>query len=103
LMGSFTQHDIHENRVSFRHNGSEDFISGFQFDVSDGTHVVNTLWFAIDVKPQNDTPVATTNDAKVLEGGTIVINKDTTHIDLYDADNDPSDKTDGYAEDNKLS
>lgn len=105
LLGSFTQQDIAHGKVKFVHDGSEDFTAGFTFDVSNGSQITAAQTFNIDTKPQNDTPVAGQGDlVKLTEGSTIVLNADgKTHITLTDRDNDPSDKTDGYAADNTLS
>lgn len=105
LLGSFTQADIDDGRVQFRHDGSEDFTASFTFDVSNGSQISDLHTFNIDVKPQNDTPVAGQGDpVKLTEGSSIVINgAGKTHIALNDGDNAASDKTDGYAADNALS
>lgn len=105
LLGSFTQADIDAGRVQFRHDGSEDFTASFTFDVSNGSQISGLQTFNIDVKPQNDTPVAGQGDpVKLTEGSSIVINgAGKTHIALNDGDNGASDKTDGYAADNALS
>lgn len=105
LLGSFTQKDINDGNVSFQHDGSEDFIASFTFDVSDGSSTTAVTTFNIDVKPQNDTPTASNGEAiKLLEGASIVINAGgKTHITLADSDNDSSDKTSDYAQDNVLS
>ena len=105
LLGSFTQADIDAGRVRFRHDGSEDFTASFTFDVSNGSQISGLQTFNIDVKPQNDTPVAGQGDpVKLTEGSSIVINgAGKTHIALNDGDNAASDKTDGYAADNALS
>jgi len=105
LLGSFTQKDINDGKVSFQHDGSEDFTASFTFDVSDGSSTTAVTTFNIDVKPQNDTPTAGNGEViKLLEGANIVINAGgKTHITLADSDNDSSDKIDGYALDNALS
>ena len=104
LLGSFTQADIDAGRVRFRHDGSEDFTASFTFDVSNGSRISGLQTFNIDVKPQNDTPVASRDPVKLTEGSSIVINgAGKTHIALNDGDNAASDKTDGYAADNALS
>ncbi len=109
VLGSFTQADINAGKVTFQHDGGENFTSAFTFDVSNGTSTTTSLYgistFNIDVKPQNDTPTAGNGEPiKLLEGGNIVINAGgKTHITLGDSDNDSSDKTSGYAQDNVLS
>lgn len=105
LLGSFTQADINASNVKFQHDDSEDFTASFTFDVSNGSQITAAQTFHIDVKPQNDMPVARQGDTvKLTEGSTIVLNAGgKTHITLADKDNDPSDKSDGYATDNVLS
>lgn len=105
LLGSFTQDDINNGRVKFQHDDSEDFTASFTFDVSNGSQITAAQTFNIDVKPQNDMPVAGQGDlVKLTEGSSIVINgAGKSHITLTDSDNDSSDKTDGYAADNTLS
>lgn len=105
LLGSFTQADINAGKVTFQHNGSEDFTSSFTFDVSNGSQITSVQTFNIDVLPQNDTPVAGQGEVvKLNEGATIVLNGSSkNHITLVDSDNDSSDKTSGYAADNTLS
>jgi VCBS repeat-containing protein len=103
LYGSFTQADVDNNRVTFQHDGAEDFSSQFGFTLSDGNQTTAAQVFTIEVKPQNDTPVASVGaPAKLTEGGSFTFG--TAHITLVDADNaTPSDSTSGYAIDNNLS
>ena len=62
---SFTQDDLDNNRVVYVHNGTENFLDGFDFDVTDGQG--NTLAgqnFNLTITPVNDAPVvnATASD-----------------------------------------
>ncbi|MEP3890878.1 MAG: cadherin-like domain-containing protein [Hellea sp.] len=45
---SFTQQDIIDGLVGYRHDSSLDFPDSFQFDVSDGTRVVNDQIFSFE-------------------------------------------------------
>jgi hypothetical protein len=103
LLGSFTQKDVEDGKVKFQHDGNEDFHSTFTFDVSDGQSKTAITTFTIEVKPQNDTPTASTDhEIKLNEGATKIIT--TQNINIADADNStPTDSTTGYATDNQLS
>lgn len=100
--GTFTQDDVNNGRVTFRHNGNEQFVDSFQFSISDGTLITGAQTFNIHVTPQNDTPTATLGSNVVAsEGGTVVIN--AGNILLRDVD-EQSDSTPGtpYAVTNDL-
>lgn len=98
LAGSFTQADVNAGRISYRHDGGEMFVGSFQFTLSDGERTVGPRVFTFDVLPQNDTPTATGASLKVAEGGSIA-----TSLGVGDGDNAiPTDRTDGYAQDNTL-
>lgn len=98
---SFTQADIDAGKIKFKHDGSEDFISSFDFALTDGSDngVVST--FNINVTPVNDQPGINAGSVKVLEGGSAVLNG--TIITSSDVDGVVSDKTGtGYAAVNSL-
>ncbi|MDB6145417.1 MAG: hypothetical protein JWP80_4461, partial [Pseudomonas sp.] len=83
--GTFTQDDVDNGRVTFRHNGNEQFVDSFQFSISDGTLTTSAQTFNIHVTPQNDTPTAGAgNNVVTSEGGTVVI--DSGNIILRDVD-----------------
>jgi large repetitive protein len=83
--GSFTQDDVNNGRVTFRHNGNEQFVDSFEFSISDGTLTTSAQTFNIQVTPQNDTPTAAAgNNVVTSEGGTVVI--DSGNIILRDVD-----------------
>ncbi|WP_397453491.1 Ig-like domain-containing protein [Pseudomonas sp. NA-150] len=85
LFGTFTQDDVDNGRVTFKHNGNEQFVDNFQFSVSDGTLETAQQNFSLNIVPQNDTPTANTGtQVKTDEGGTVVINNG--NIILADAD-----------------
>lgn len=101
---SFTQEDINEKRVVFRHAGGEHFTDSFQFSVSNGSITTDSLsTFNIVVTPQNDTPSASQAQiVNVLEGGEITINGGgVRHIVLADSDANVE-GAGGYANDNAL-
>ncbi|NYT61179.1 tandem-95 repeat protein [Alcaligenaceae bacterium] len=98
---SFTQQDIIDGSVVFKHGGGEHFDDQFQFSVSNGTITTGSAehFVTIKVTPQNDTPSASQGHTiNVLEGEKVVINgENLPHIVLSDSDEGAN--TDGY--DNK--
>ena len=86
LFGSFTQADVDNNLVTFKHAGGEDFIDDFRFTVSDGTNVTTfEETFTIDVTPINDAPTIAAKGSPFLkEGDSLTIDK--TYITLNDVD-----------------
>ena len=64
----FTQADITANRLSFEHNGTEDFISTFGFTYTDGTAAAQSGTFNIDITPVNDAPSLYAGSFMVSEG-----------------------------------
>ncbi|WP_178111979.1 MULTISPECIES: Ig-like domain-containing protein [unclassified Pseudomonas] len=72
--GTFTQADVDNGLVTFRHSGNEHFVDSFQFSVSDGTLTTATENFSLNIVPKNDTPTAVTDDRVfTAEGGTVTI------------------------------
>ncbi|CAN0519683.1 unnamed protein product [Laminaria digitata] len=72
--GFFTQDDINNNRVTYQHNGSENFRDSFNFTLTDGSSSAVTGTFNLEITPQNDTPTVSTNTGMVLtEASTKVI------------------------------
>ena len=63
---NFTQDDIDNDRVTYDHDGSENFLDSFDFDVDDGSGAASSGSFAISVTPVNDAPTATNMDVTVL-------------------------------------
>lgn len=81
---SFTQKDINDGKVVFKHSGAEQFADSFQFSVSNGSIVTDSLTtFTIDVTPQNDSPTAADAAVSVAEGKAVVI-----PVNLSDPDNE---------------
>jgi hypothetical protein len=60
---AFTQADINNSRLTYRHNGSETSQDSFAFSVTDGTAegVINNQTFTISVTPTNDAPTVSLN------------------------------------------
>jgi VCBS repeat-containing protein len=103
LYGSFTMAELIAGKVAFRHDGGELFQATFSLTMSDGNQTTATSVFTVNVRPQNDTPVARPGvTVRANEGGSTTL--DGTHLQLSDADNDtPTDATTGFATDNALS
>ena len=97
LFGSFTYADLIDGKVSYVHEGGEQFLSpnlGFAFSVSDGsadpvTPVIdgNGNNFTVEAAPVNDTPSISASTGMVLEGGTLTFNTaGNPSISLTDVD-----------------
>jgi TolB protein len=57
---TFTQEDIDQGRISYTHDGSENYSDSFTFTVSDGVFSIAATVFDITVTPVNDPPVIPT-------------------------------------------
>lgn len=105
LYSSFTQQDVNDGKIIFRHDSSEHFYDNFLFSVSDGRteakNAGNSMLFSLkfDVTPVNDTPqTADGKDISVKEhdlasgasadhdtpGGSVTITAE--NIVVWDAD-----------------
>ncbi|PHV61736.1 cadherin-like domain-containing protein [Cyanobacterium aponinum] len=51
---TFTQKDIDDGKLSYKHNGSENFTDFFRFTISDGNKTTQVAQFNIQVNPLND-------------------------------------------------
>ncbi len=84
---SFTQDDIDNSRIAFRHSGPPTTAS-FDFTIADGgEHGAGTAsgTFSMSVDNINDAPIISTNAAPTMnEGATLVLN--TTMLDSFDPD-----------------
>jgi VCBS repeat-containing protein len=94
---SFTQQDLIDGNVTYRHDGGEQFLSGnlgFAFSVSDGAALVTPTVdgddnnFTVEAAPVNDTPSASVDRSGVVaEGGTLTFNTSgQPNITLSDVD-----------------
>ncbi len=82
---TFTQDDINNNRVVFRHNGDEGGTASFDLSLADTGGLTDTATFNLTVTAQNDASVITTNTGfSVLEGGTHTIT--TAELNVTDPD-----------------
>ncbi|WP_416867653.1 MAG: cadherin-like domain-containing protein [Imperialibacter sp.] len=59
LTTSFTQQDLINGTVSYQHDGSENFIDGFAFTLTDGSNTTTTVSVNITIVPVNDLPTFT--------------------------------------------
>ncbi|MEO0497808.1 MAG: cadherin-like domain-containing protein [Pseudomonadota bacterium] len=83
--GFFTQDDLINNRVTYVHNGSENFRDDFIFSLSDGgasAAVIGTFNFEID--PVNDQPDIDRSSVQLSEGGSVTFT--TGMLDVSDED-----------------
>lgn len=111
LYSSFTQQDVIDGKVYYRHNGSEMFSDNFQFSVSDGRNEAEssgntTFGFNFDVTPKNDSPTAgagadvkvnehdTPNATRSTPGGVATITLANIAISDVDGTGDKSGQTD---------
>ena len=98
---TFKQGEGSPGKVTFSHDGFEDFIDEFQFYVSDGMAVSGIQTAHIDVTPVNDQPfISTVPSLKVLEGASIVLGASVVSSNDVDGGGD---KSTGYAATNTLS
>ena len=96
----FTQDDLDNGRISYRHNGSEIYADSFSYVVSDGDYVVNdsqtfaqgatpsASTYHIEITPRNDLPTLTVpsriNAFAAGAGTTAVAGISITDIDMTD-------------------
>ncbi|MBW4659644.1 MAG: tandem-95 repeat protein [Drouetiella hepatica Uher 2000/2452] len=52
----FTQDDLDSNRVTYKHNGSENYTDSFAFEVRDGSAAPVAGTYGISITPKNDPP-----------------------------------------------
>ncbi len=83
--GTFTQADIGNGLVKYKHSGSEEGSDSFNFTLSDGNNTSSVQTFIITVTLEDDPPAVTTNEAITLDqGATAVITSD--HLLTSDED-----------------
>ncbi|MFC1611234.1 cadherin-like domain-containing protein [Myxococcota bacterium] len=89
-LATFTQLQIGNDQVSYRHDGSETATDSFGFSVTDATTPLFGNTFAITVTEVNDPPAVDTNAPLVVdEGGAGAIT--TAHVAASDIDVDDAD------------
>ena len=85
VQNTFTQDDINNNRVVFRHDGNEGATASFNLSLADTGGLTDTATFNMAVTAVNDAPVVGTNTGfSVLEGGTYTIT--TAELSAVDPD-----------------
>ncbi|MFM8724972.1 MAG: cadherin-like domain-containing protein, partial [Planctomycetaceae bacterium] len=89
----FTQADINAGKIRFVHDGGEDHVASFGYQVSDGTANSYSSTFTIDVTPTNDQPGAGGGSAQVTEGNGNTVRLTTAAIGMSDADGSLDGKT----------
>ena len=84
LNDTFTQADIDAGRLSYSHDGSENFSDSFGFSVDDGAGTPSTGSFAITVTPLNDNAplISSAASFSVAENSTAVGTVTATDADL---------------------
>ena len=85
VQNTFTQDDINNGLVVFRHNGDEGGTATFNLSLTDTGGLTDTATFSLAVTAQNDASVITTNTGfSVLEGGTHTVT--TAELNVTDPD-----------------
>lgn len=87
-VASFTQQQIDDGEISFRHNGGEEAPT-YTLLVGDGTGGIITSEGTIVFTNVNDDPVITANDLVITEGGTLAISQavlNATDVESFNPD-----------------
>ncbi|QQE66990.1 hypothetical protein GFS31_36950 [Leptolyngbya sp. BL0902] len=84
---TFTQRDVDQGLILFRHNGSET-PAAFTIALSDSTGGVTTVPGNVIFTNVNDPPVITANNFPITEGGTLRLT--TANLNATDPDNTPA-------------
>ncbi|MGE0551751.1 MAG: cadherin-like domain-containing protein [Kofleriaceae bacterium] len=75
--GTFTQKDVIDGNVNYVHSGIPDAGDSFDWELTDGAHMIPQNTFAITVAPTNDAPAIVNNvTSDVAEAGTFVLTPD---------------------------
>ena len=89
---TFTQNDIDEGRVRYRHDGSENHADSFAYSVSDSVNSV-TGNFAITITPVSDAPMQVRSGGLSVAEGEAAVIMDTLHLQFNDVDNTATELT----------
>ncbi len=94
--GVFTQEDVNNGRIQYKHDGSEHHSDSFKYKVSDSIHTSTDSIFSIAINPINDAPTLSVRDTVYVESiaGGIIIND----IRITDPDYGDNNKYDGAAD-----
>jgi hypothetical protein len=84
---TFTQKDVDDQLILFRHNGSET-PAAFNLSLSDSTGGTATAAGNVVYTPRNDAPVLSVNNFPITEGGTLKLS--STNLSVTDPDNTPT-------------
>lgn len=87
---NFTQNDINQGRLIYRHNNSETTSDSFRLQVSDGAGgTINTFTVNVAVAPGNDPPTLITNNGLSIDQGATATITDQSLL-ATDPDNTPA-------------
>ncbi len=84
---TFTQKDVDDSLIRFRHNGSET-PAAFNLSLSDSTGGTATAVGDVVYTTRNDAPVLSVNNFPITEGGTLKLS--STNLSVTDPDNTPT-------------
>lgn len=82
IVGStFTQKDVIDGNVTYVHNGTPNGGDSFDWELTDGVHMIPQSTFAVTVTPTNDAPAIVNNGtSEIAEGGTFVLTADRLSV-----------------------
>jgi hypothetical protein len=104
LHATFSQKDVDDGLITYKHNGSENFLTTnnrIQLTVSDGTNISSLVDLDFDITPVNDQPTAEVLKVPVVnEGGSYIIDEEV--FTLADVDGSGDKSGTGYADPNDL-
>lgn len=83
---SFTQQDILDGDVAYRHDGSETTSDSFGLTVADGDTGTDTATVSVDIRASNDVPVAQYNPLEIDEDELASVTQ--TELSATDTDSD---------------
>ncbi len=84
---TFTQKDVIDSNVIYKHGGAPDTGDSFEWTLTDGMHSLPPTTFQITVTPVNDAPMIVNNlSSDVAEGATFVLTPDV--LSLEDEEDD---------------